>query len=670
MPALCLTGGPLIWERGEEGTPAPPGFHGEAIPAILGGPAEGGVGWADGGFPNGFGLPNCADEIGNRGTHAGGVVLAPPTNVRDEEHRFGVLDIRAAAAEWFRRSSQSGRIDNLQEELESPNAYFELEYQMDNDIQVSWLTGFSAMDRVNVTGSSAPFLLSTRERWEDFTQYSSELRFTSGPGPIEWMTGFFWQDTDLDLEANNPRASVSRGLRYNFGNEQQEWKSVFATLTFNFMDDRASIDLGGRWTDLDKIGFQSQVSSTWIYDVNPCDPRGPDIVDGVPGTGDNNPLTCPELHGDAIRVTAAEAEFLLPGADTSNLWTIPYRGDRRAPSSWIGNRAQAVGLMIPVDNEALLGRHEGPFGPDNGGDFSQNEFMPQVTFRYRPNDDHSLFFRYAESFKAGGFDTGVQSIGPRVEDFSFGPESGDTIEFGSKGNLWAGRARYDVTLFQTTFQDFQVQAPTGQLENPFVAINAGEQQVTGLEAGLTLAATDNLTLNVAAAFMDGEFTFFPNAGCNRPELRDAANGPCFTPEEAIAAGDPQLAGRIDRSGTQSPKTPDYKIVFGVDWVTPIFDGFLLSLNAKGFISDGFITDTSGFDPVLSMDEHEDLNLTVGIGPQNGPWTLSIYGRNLLEPAVTYHPQFEVAEFDDGFVAQHLSRNNFATYGLKFRYNFE
>ena len=112
------------------------------------------------------------------------------------------------------------------------------------------------------------------------------------------------------------------------------------------------------------------------------------------------------------------------------------------------------------------------------------------------------------------------------------------------------------------------------------------------------------------------------------------------------------------------------VISCVDWVTPIFDGFLLSLNAKGFISDGFITDTSGFDPVLSMDEHEDLNLTVGIGPQNGPWTLSIYGRNLLEPAVTYHPQFEVAEFDDGFVAQHLSRNNFATYGLKFRYNFE
>ncbi len=666
MAAQCLTGGPLIWRRGQEGNPAPPGWQGEANPAIWAGPPAG-VGWADGGFPNGFGLPtNCGEDIGNKGSHAGGLVVAPPDNVRDEEHHFGILDIRAAAQEWFQRTTRSGRIDDLKETLASPNAYFELDYQMENDIQVTWLTGFSSMDRVNVTGSSVPFLLSTRERSEDFTQYSSELRFTSGPGRIEWMTGLFWQDTNLDIEANNPRASVSRGLRYNFANEQQEWKSAFATLTFNFMDDRASFDVGGRWTDLDKTGAISQVSSTWIYDVNPCDPRA-NTVGRVPGTGDNNPATCP-LHPDAVRVTAADAEFLLPGANVNNLWHIPYRGDRYAPSSWIGSRAQAVGLMIPVDNEGLLGRHDGPFDADNGGNFSQNEFMPQLTFRYRPNDDHSLFARYAESFKAGGFDTGVQSLPADVDELRFESESGWTIEFGSKGNLWDGRARYDVTLFQTTFKDFQVQSATGLLENPFIAINAGEQMVSGVEAGLTSAVSDRLTLSIAAALMNGEFTYFPDSGCNRPELRDAATGPCRTLEEAIALGNPDLEGTIDRSGTPSPKTPDYKVVFGVDWETPVSQGFLLSLNAKGYISDGYLTDTSGFDPVISMDEHADLNLTVGIGPQNGPWEVAVYGRNLLEPKVTYHPEDDVR--DDGIVSQHLSRNNFATYGFKLRYNFE
>jgi len=672
MPAQCLTNGPLIYERGDEGIAAPPGWQGEAGIAIWDAPPNG-AGWADGGFANGFGISSsCAADIGNRGTRDG-ALAAPPDNVRDEDHNYGLLDIRDAAQEWFSRTTQHGRVDDLAETLESPNAYFELDYQMENDIQVTWLTGYSAMDRVNVTGGNTPFLVSTRERSEDFTQYSSELRFTSGPGPIEWMTGLFWQDTDLDILANNPRANVVRGMRFNTVKETQEWKSIFANVTFNFMDDRASVDLGGRWTDLNKSGWISQVSGEWIYDVFPCNPRGPDIVGGVPGTGDNNPATCLEQHPDAVQATAGDALFLLPGADANNLWYMPYREDRYAPSSWIGSRAQAIGMTTPVDHEGMLGRHDGPFGPSNGGNFNQQEFMPQVTFRYRPNDDHSLFARYAESFKAGGFDTGVQSLPGDVDELRFGPESGWTMEFGSKGNLWDGRARYDVTVFQTTFEDFQVQAPTGQLENPFIAINAGEQQVKGVELGLVAAATDNLTLSVAAAFMDGKFTNFPNAGCNRPELRDAANGACLTAAEAEALngldadGDPIGEGTIDRSGTASPKTPDYKIVFGLDWAVPVFNGYVLTVNAKGYISDGYLTDTSGFDPLISMDEHEDLNLTLGIGPANGPWEVAIYGRNLLEPVVTYHPQYEVLE--TGLVSQHLSRNNFATYGVKYRYDF-
>ena len=108
-------------------------------------------------------------------------------------------------------------------------------------------------------------------------------------------------------------------------------------------------------------------------------------------------------------------------------------------------------------------------------------------------------------------------------------------------------------------------------------------------------------------------------------------------------------------------------MFGIDWETPIFQGYLLRLNAKGYVSDGYLTDTSGFDPTVKMDQHSDLNLTVGIGPQDGPWEVALYGRNLLEAKPTYHPEYDV--LDDGIVSETLSRNNFATYGLKFRYNF-
>ena len=102
---------------------------------------------------------------------------------------------------------------------------------------------------------------------------------------------------------------------------------------------------------------------------------------------------------------------------------------------------------------------------------------------------------------------------------------------------------------------FRSQAPTGQLENPFIAINAGEQQVKGVELGLIAAVTSNLTLSTSAALMDGKFTFFPNAGCTDAEFRDAATGPCFTLDESLAAvgddsSDAQL--RLDRLRTPRP----------------------------------------------------------------------------------------------------------------------
>ncbi len=43
---------------------------------------------------------------------------------------------------------------------------------------------------------------------------------------------------------------------------------------------------------------------------------------------------------------------------------------------------------------------------------------------------------------------------------------------------------------------------------------------------------------------------------------------------------------------------------------------------------------------------------------------------MLEPRVSYFPQFDV--LDDGLAGDggiYLSRNSFATYGLKFQYNF-
>ncbi|MDH3532786.1 MAG: TonB-dependent receptor [Gammaproteobacteria bacterium] len=678
---MCLTDGTLVYERNRDGTPAPEGRQGNER-SIWADPPQG-VGWSNAYEPL---TTNCASDLGDSGISNGGPFFVPPENIREENSSFGALDARQAVDQWIKLVGLSDGLDDTNERIESSNGYVEVAYQFANDIELNWLTGFSVMDRVaSRDNTNTPFLLNYQNRGTDFDQYSSELRFTSGAGGVdlggtnlEWMLGFFWQKTDLDFTNNSPRPAIRRGMRFNSGGEDVEWKSIFATVTLN-MGDRFSLDLGGRFTDLDKIGFISGLAGQWIFDVRPCDP---DVVTDGLNPPPADPATC-ALHEDALQITAADAEFLLPGADQSNLWIIPWRASRDTPLSWIGGRASAVGLTAVADLEG-----DGPYGPGRGGDFDTEEFDPQVTLRFRPNDNHSLFLRYAESFKAGGFDTGVTSINefctsplPEIcptlyENFRFEGESASTIELGSKGTLWDGRARYDVTAFETTFEDLQISVATGIPDDPFLNVNAGEQRVRGIEFGLTTAVNDSLTLIFNGALMDGEFTKFPNAGCTEVELAAADTGPCISEAESEAlVGSDDLEGTIDRSGFPAPKTPDWKLVLGADYDIPVRNDFLININARGYLSDGYITDVNGFSEIVKMNEHEDLNLTLSFGPQDGTWQLAAYGRNLLEAKPEYNPEFDLvdngiagSEGTDGGVQ--MSRSNYRSYGLKFRYNFQ
>ena len=170
-----------------------------------------------------------------------------------------------------------------------------------------------------------------------------------------------------------------------------------------------------------------------------------------------------------------------------------------------------------------------------------------------------------------------------------------------------------------------------------------------------------------------EFTEFGLGGCTEVELLNADTGPCISAAESIAlVGDDSLEGRIDRTGQSTPKTPEWKFVFGADYDIPLANDYLVNLNVQGYFSDGFITDVNGFTEIIKMNEHEDLSITVGFGPQDGAWRISAFGRNLLEAQPEYNPEFVlvdngIAGTGDGGVT--MSRSNYSSYGVKFRYNF-
>ncbi len=652
VTSLCRTPGPLIFARG--GPLDDPGIPPGDERSVWDDPPDG-SGWSES-----FTRLDTDCFSSNLGVSNGGPYFIPPDNIREENSDVGSLDIRAAA-EAFTLGDRNKTTLGY-EDIDSDNGYIEFAYDFANGISAEWLSGFSTFERdYALDNSNSPFMMNIQGRGEDFQQVSSELRFTSvGDGPIEWMAGAYFQDTELFAWSSSLRANVRQGQRYNVITEDVEYKALFGTVTFNFMDDRMSIDIGARYADIDKFMTVVGYGAQWVYDVEPVSLG----VGGPAGCTEDDPVPC-----DYQLVDPATARIFLPVAPGASLWATPFRQDRDTPDEWLPSNARAVGLTAPDFNAPRLG---GPWQEP----FTAQEIDPQLTVRYRPNDDVFFYFRYAEAFKIGGFDTGQISIPRDIDELTFESENAETYELGVKGTTSNRRFGYEATFFHLEFPNLQTTTLSPDPDQTSASVNAG-QRVRGLEFSTRWAASEKLRIVFSGAFMDGKMTFFPGAGCTDAEIAAALtdpNAPCeifdgdvrqIPPIDPLDAVD-DFDNFIDRSGSQAPRTPDWKFVLTWDYRTPIADRFELFFNAKVYVSDGYILDVESFSEIVKFNKHEDLNLMLGFGDIDGTWVVSLFGRNVLEARPSYNPEFDV--YPNGLASTGgMGPSSFATYGVKFTY---
>lgn len=631
---LCRTAGPMLFGRGgpTDDPGVPPGDERSV--------------WADPPVGSGWSEPFTALDThcfsSNKGVSNGGPYYVPPANIREENSNFGALDIREAA-EAFTRSDRNKGTAGYQD-IDANNGYLELLYSFANGITANWLSGWNDYDRdYALDNSNSPFLMNLQARGENYQQLSSELRFNSSPdSPIGWMIGASWQKTDLFAWSSSMRANVRQMQRYNEITEEVEYKNLFGVFSFDFFNDKASFDIGGRYADIDKSTTAIAYGAEWVYDVEPVSAGelGEDYF---------------ELTGQALET----ARIYIPPTPGARLWYMPFRGSRNVPLEWLGVNARAIGLTAPDYDARGLG---GPWAES----LTARRFSPQLTLRYRPAENMSIYARYAKAFKIGGFDTGQTSIPDNIDEFRFDSEDAESYELGIKGILMDGRFSYDATLFNLEIPNLQTNALSPDPDQKTASINAG-QRVRGLEFSTQFAATDRLILGFSGAFMDGVMTDFKRAGCTAAELADPASG-CVL----IDPGDPSEGGLIDRTGSQAPRTPDWKFVASADYRVPVFGNYELYLNAIGYISDGYILDVESFDKIVKYNQHGDLSLRAGIGDRSGKWMVSVFARNLFEARPSYNAQYDT--YPNGLAGSgddtgvFIGASSFTVYGLKLEYN--
>lgn len=256
--------------------------------------------------------------------------------------------------------------------------------------------------------------------------------------------------------------------------------------------------------------------------------------------------------------------------------------------------------------------------------FRDDNISPQVTVRYKPSNDMTLYASYKQGFKSGGFNIS-QTITPAasVEAGQFGSETAEGFEAGFRTIQADGRLRFNFTAYHYIYSDLQVQTfdpvTVGQ-----VVGNAGELRVRGLEGDFNWDIGNGLSFRGAAAFNDAEYRDFV--------------GQCFG-GQTIAEGCDQLPNANtgvfngqDFSGRTPPKAPRFGGRLGATYETEV--GGDLRLMFGGDVS---YTSRYNFTDTLRPDGYQDafakIDASVRLLGRDDRWSLAFIGRNLTNELV-------------------------------------
>lgn len=268
------------------------------------------------------------------------------------------------------------------------------------------------------------------------------------------------------------------------------------------------------------------------------------------------------------------------------------------------------------------------------GDRDESGFTPQITFQHDLNSTDMLYASYTTGYKSGGFDVRANAapneldgIYPGIEGtWEFEEEKVRNFELGGKFVMADGAAELNIAAFRSEFEDMQTSQFDGSLS--FNVTNAGEAVVQGLEIDGRWALMDNVLLRGGAAYIDFEYTDFPNSQCyfGQPAAERNPDNPTV----------------CDATGKRREFTPEYQGNVGVDYTLNFSNGLKLVNTLDVIYSSEYLT-TPSLDPKFEQSSYTKINARIALSDGDDMWELALIGKNLTdESIVTYANGLPVA----------------------------
>lgn len=239
----------------------------------------------------------------------------------------------------------------------------------------------------------------------------------------------------------------------------------------------------------------------------------------------------------------------------------------------------------------------------------------KVSFNFNVSDDKMVYLMYSEGFRAGGVNRArvAGQIVPKYE-----PDYVDNYEFGWKTTWLDGRLRFNGAAYFMQWDNFQFSYLDQSISPLTIIQNIGVAETIGTEFDLAFAASDRLTLNLAASYNDAELqeSFWTS-------LEDRMNG---DPPTASAGAEMPYVPKIQASGTGR---------LNVDYGS--LPGYVQA--AVSFTDDSWsLLDDTGrqLQPSYTL-----LNLATGVGGED--WTLDLFIDNATDKRIQhtrYHRNYD------------------------------
>ncbi|MEM9085060.1 MAG: TonB-dependent receptor [Pseudomonadota bacterium] len=464
------------------------------------------------------------------------------------------LDFRLARGGVF----PNGKVQEDGNFLDLLNISLGMNYEFGDGHTLSSVTGLVDYDNrrlVDVDAGPGPSAFAQADRTEDFQQWSQELRLTSPQDqPLTYLLGLYYEDGELDYLQRS-----SNGRAGPPGNPL--FDGVLSEGTF--VQDQTTFALFGSvaYEITDRLTLS--VGARWS-----------------------------DVDTDAVKRQR----------------TLTLDGDPASPALIA---AAAAPGPNPRDEHDLSGSR------------TDRDLTPSIEIQYEPVPEVTLYASYKEAFKTGGFDPQIQLAVlalPTPLDpnggFEFDDEQAEAFEIGAKMSLLDNTLILNLAAFHTDFTNLQV-ASFDSATNSFVTGNAAGARTRGIELEATWRATDYLSFNTSMTLLDGEFTEFDTAQCNREQQA------AFVP---MGPGD-QCITSID--GQTLPFAPDFSGNVGYNLDLPITDTLnLVSTGAMNFTTE--FTWGQNPDPIEIQEGFVKFDARIGVSGNDGQWELAFYGRNLTD----------------------------------------